>query len=200
MDTKFQISEIIKRAFSCNLKEQYEEIFEQYYPGSSNGINETNQVFNFCNSLINELKANGDNKTFAAFELPLGKGERMDGVVFSKHFSSVFFIETKKLKNNKPSYQSSLEKDLKRMLDPQTQAKILKDGEWKDVKNKYIICLADHWQIKDVWTNEISNWFKTFHNNTKTDSLFDVIFPFEEIKDFSSEPKYMLFMKVLKMK
>ena len=200
MDTKIQISEIIKTAFTSNLKAQYEKIFEQYYPGSSNGINETNQVFNFCNSLIQELIVNGDNQAFAAFELPLEKGERMDGVVFSKYFSSVFFIEAKKLKNNQTGYQTSLEKDLDRMLASKTQENILKEGEWKDIKNKYIICLADHWLIEKEWTDKITNWFITFHNNTKTDSPFDVIFPFEEIKDFGSEPNYMLFMKVLKIK
>ena len=141
--SKEPMYDIMNKAFTVGLRARYENLFEQYYPGDNNGINETNQVVNYCNSLLRELANQGDPDAFAAFELPLGGGDRMDATVFSKKLSAIFFIEAKRLKNNQPRYQKALVKDLLRMLDPSKQDAILKE-DWKDVQNKYLVCLADH--------------------------------------------------------
>lgn len=188
---------IIEQAFKMALKSRYDNIFEQYYPGNSNGINEVNLTVNFCTSLVETLAKNNASKSFAAYELPIRKNERIDGVVFCKELSSVFFIESKKLKNSQDNYKRSLEKDLFRMVTEEVRGQILTE-EWKGVKNQYLVCLADHWLIKQDRTEAMIEWFYSLNHTEKKEVVYkDLISDFSNTADWKE--KYNILVNVYRI-
>lgn len=191
------MEKILEQAFMQGLKERYDNIFEQYYPGNSNGINEVNLTVNFCTSLVDTLTQFNASKSFATYELPIKKTERIDAVVFCKELSSVFFIESKKLKNSQGKYQESLKEDLFRMVDEKVRGQILKE-EWKEVTNQYLVCLADHWLVKQERTEAMIGWFNSLNHTEKKEVVYNGL-----ITDFSNtadwEEKYNILVNVYRI-
>lgn len=148
---------ILKATFG-RMVEEYNHIFENYYPAhDSTGFMEANQVHLFIKALISnkELK-----DAFAWLEPPLEKVGRsyphIDGVVFIPSEKAVVFIEAKRL-NNINTKISEIYSDVDRLLVADNRKHILSNIKF-EVDNHYVVCLADVW-LETKNKESIPHWW-----------------------------------------
>jgi hypothetical protein len=141
----------------------YRKILLNIYPANeSKGFEERNLTHNYVHALIRILD---DEIAIAWFEMSLEGRGKIDAVVFSPKYESVFFIEAKRLVNRKLNSKiDSINKDFDRLFDKKNRDFVILKWKSKTAFHyKYIVCLADVWTeqkdtllIPDKWNkNEI---------------------------------------------
>ncbi|QDE32395.1 hypothetical protein [Shewanella polaris] len=133
---------LLRNTFN-NMIQEYEVIFESYYPSHhSTGFMEANQVHLFAKSLCN-LQSDA----FSWFEAPLKKVgrsyPRIDAVIFIPGLEAVVFIEAKRI-NNPNAKVNEIYKDIDRLLIDNNRNHIMAKVKF-DIKHQYIVYLADVW-------------------------------------------------------
>jgi len=195
------MKQIIKDAFEKELKYCYANIFEQFKIWNSNGINEQNLTCNFVNSLKTSLK---DDNAVTCFEVLLqNERSRIDAIVLSLKHNAIFFIESKRFKRSQPKYQTSLKRDIDRILDETNRKWIIDNVKSSNVLlNQYIICICDHWRFRDSDV-KIKDWFSKFEENSLMESAEYNNLRNEYMGSFESlelkDETYMFFIMALKL-
>ena len=189
------INLILESAVEIELKNAYENIFEQYRLWTTNGINESNLTHQFSEAMRKSLK---DDKSFVCFEQALKeKRKRIDGIVYSPAQESIFFVESKRFKRSQPKYEDSLDRDIERILEDDNRNSILKNlkSDKKQIK-QYCVFIADHWKLNNS-QERVEKWFSKHIETNKYIRIYYKSFTCEGV---DSNEKYMIFAMVLKIK
>jgi len=154
--------------------QKYAIIFSSFYPArGSSGFTEANQIHLFVNSLAETLS---EKCLIQWLEFPWAKkSQHIDAFVYSKEHKSVFYIEAKRLYNEKK--RQELLNDMGRIIYQSNRDTIKNAYELSDV-DEYAISLCDVW-LEDKWEKrKIPSWWKgepckAFFSNGDLEGVLD---------------------------
>ncbi len=158
--------------------DEYNRILKGFYPArASGGFTEQNQVFNFVTSLKNQLE---DHEAIQWLELPWKEQKQhIDGMVYSPKYKAIFFIEAKRLWNEKKI--SELQNDAMRLEDGKKSGKVFLDDNFRIskkcktfkecVEHEYHVLLGDVWLDSSELKRSIPHWW--LNDREEAEKLFE---------------------------